>query len=149
MRLALAWIGKTKAPSAALATEESLARLRGLARTASVAVEALTGRDPQRALLRRAQGTRLWLLDPAGTAFTSPQFAAFIERQAATYPQELLFAIGGADGFAGAAWAEVRAAAAGRISLSPLTFSHELARLVALEQLYRALAILAHHPYPH
>lgn len=145
MRLALVWMGKTKAPFVSLGTEAYLARLRGFVRGATVVGEEIGGRDLQRALLRRAQGCRLWLLDPAGRAFTSPAFARFLEQQATAFPQEMVLAIGGADGFA----APVQAAAAGRIALSPLTLSHELARLVALEQIYRALAIISHHPYPH
>ncbi|HVA63676.1 MAG TPA: 23S rRNA (pseudouridine(1915)-N(3))-methyltransferase RlmH [Terriglobales bacterium] len=146
MKLAVAWVGKTKQAATKAGTEEYLGRLRGFARFATVAGEELAGKAPEQALLRRARGARLWLLDPAGRVFTSPEFARFLEREAAAYPQqELLFAVGGADGFG----PEVAAAAAGRLSLSPLTLSHELARLVLLEQVYRALAILTHHPYPH
>ncbi|HEU5451271.1 MAG TPA: 23S rRNA (pseudouridine(1915)-N(3))-methyltransferase RlmH, partial [Terriglobales bacterium] len=57
--------------------------------------------------------------------------------------QVLLFAVGGADGFG----SETRAAAGVQLSLGPMTLSHELARVVLLEQLYRALTILAGHPY--
>jgi 23S rRNA (pseudouridine1915-N3)-methyltransferase len=145
MRLTVAWMGKTKAPYIEVGTAEYLARLRGFARWATVAGEALTGRDPQAALLRRSQGARLWLFDPAGKAYDSPRFAQWIEQQAAAFPQEMLLAVGAADGFA----PEAHALAVGRLSLSPLTLSHELARLVALEQVYRALAIIHHHPYPH
>ena len=145
MRLSLVWIGKTRQPFIAAGTSAYLDRLRTFSRWATVGGEELCGRDPLRALLRRAQGARLWLLDPAGRAFDSPAFARFLARQAEVYPQEMILAVGGADGFS----PELAAAAAGKLSLSPLTLSHELARLVALEQLYRALAILAHHPYPH
>ncbi|MGH9486467.1 MAG: 23S rRNA (pseudouridine(1915)-N(3))-methyltransferase RlmH [Terriglobales bacterium] len=146
IRLGLVWLGKTRSPLVRAATAEAAARLGAFARLATLATEELAGRDPTRQLLRRAAGARLWLLDPAGRVFTSPALAAFLQREAAAHSsRELLFAIGGADGFP----AEAAAAAAGRVSLSPLTFSHELARLMALEQLYRACAILAGHPYPH
>ncbi|MGH9466723.1 MAG: 23S rRNA (pseudouridine(1915)-N(3))-methyltransferase RlmH [Terriglobales bacterium] len=146
LRLGLVWLGKTKSPLLRASTAEAAARLDAFRRFATLRTDELAGRDPAQQLLRRASGARLYLLDPAGRAFTSPAFAAFLARAAAAHPdRELLFAIGGADGFP----PEVAAAAAGRISLSPLTFSHDLARLVALEQLYRACAILTGHPYPH
>lgn len=148
MRITLVWIGKTRHPATAAMAEMVLGRMRAFARSgfaATVTGEELAGREPERSLLRRAQGARFWLLDPAGRSFDSPGFARFLEREAATFPQEMLLAIGGADGFP----PELHAVAAGKISLSPLTLSHELARLVALEQIYRALAILNHHPYPH
>ncbi|MGN6593961.1 MAG: 23S rRNA (pseudouridine(1915)-N(3))-methyltransferase RlmH [Terriglobales bacterium] len=146
MKLGLAWVGKTKLPGVAAGTEEYVRRLGGFQRYAAFRVVELGGRDPQAALLRDAASARLWLCDPAGRTFTSPDFARWLERESQAHPQhEILLAIGGADGFSPA----VTAAAAGRISLSPLTFSHELARLMALEQLYRALAILTGHPYPH
>ncbi|MGH9477199.1 MAG: 23S rRNA (pseudouridine(1915)-N(3))-methyltransferase RlmH [Terriglobales bacterium] len=146
LRLGLIWMGKTKSPLLRAATAEAVARLQAFARFATLATAELAGRDPAQQLLQRASGTRLWLCDPAGRAFTSPQFAAFLQREASAHPsREILFAIAGADGFPPA----VVSAAAGHISLSPLTFSHELARLVALEQLYRACAMLTGHPYPH
>ncbi|MGH9412564.1 MAG: 23S rRNA (pseudouridine(1915)-N(3))-methyltransferase RlmH [Terriglobales bacterium] len=146
LRLGLVWIGKTKSVLTRAATGEATARFAAFSRFAALRTDELAGRDPERQLLRRAEGARLWLLDPAGRAFTSTQFAAFVEREATLHAgKELLLAVGGADGFSLA----VSAAAAGRLSLSPLTLSHELARLVALEQLYRACAILTHHPYPH
>ncbi|MGH9393260.1 MAG: 23S rRNA (pseudouridine(1915)-N(3))-methyltransferase RlmH [Terriglobales bacterium] len=146
MKLAAAWLGKTKHPGTRAWTEEYLQRLAGFARWATVTGAELAGREPQKALLQRARGARLWLCDPAGRSFTSPAFALFLQREAATAgTREIVIAIGGADGFS----AEVGSAAAGRLSLGTLTFSHELARVVLLEQLYRALAIISHHPYPH
>jgi len=146
MRIRAAWIGKSKHPAACAWTEEYLTRLQGFARRATVAGEELAGRDPQAKLLERAQGARLWLCDPGGRTFTSPEFAKFLEREAAAAGnREIVIAVGGADGFS----APIQAAAAGKLSLGALTLSHELARVVLLEQLYRALAILSGHPYPH
>lgn len=145
MRLTVAWVGKTKSPALRAATDEYLARLATFSRLATVAAWPLTTAATADAQLRRRAATaRLWLCDPAGRAFDSPAFARWLEREAGA-GHELLLAIGGADGFSPA----VREAACGAIALSPLTFPHELARVVLLEQLYRALAILSHHPYPH
>ncbi|HEY7856793.1 MAG TPA: 23S rRNA (pseudouridine(1915)-N(3))-methyltransferase RlmH [Terriglobales bacterium] len=143
MRIGIAWTGKTKYAATKMWTEEYLGRMRGFARLATVEGVELAGKDPAAALERRARGARLWLCDPAGKQLDSPGWARFMERQASAYNQEMLFAIGGPDGFAPGL------ACAGKLSLSSLTLSHELARLVLLEQVYRALAILTNHPYPH
>lgn len=146
MRIRAAWIGKTKHSATRAWTDEYLGRLRGFSRWAAVTGEELAGREPQAKLLERAESTRLWLCDPSGRSFTSPDFARFLEREAAAAGNGgLVIAVGGADGFS----APVQAAAAGKLSLGTLTFSHELARVILLEQLYRALAILSGHPYPH
>ncbi len=144
MKIAVIWVGKTRQGWARAATEEYLARLAGFRRLAAVEGLELSGRDPEAALLRRAGAGRLWLLDPAGKSLDSAQFQRLLAREAGAN-HELVLAVGGADGFGAAA----RAAAAGRISLSPLTFSHALARVALLEQVYRALAAMAGHPYPH
>jgi 23S rRNA (pseudouridine1915-N3)-methyltransferase len=83
------------------------------------------------------------LLDPAGKAMNSQQFAQLI----ATGEQEgrdLVFLVGGASGLPDS-WRD----RGGRlVSLSPLTFPHELARVLAAEQIYRAFTMLRGHPYP-
>jgi 23S rRNA (pseudouridine1915-N3)-methyltransferase len=83
------------------------------------------------------------LLDPAGKVFDSPQFAQLVstaEREA----RDLVFVVGGADGLP-AGW---RARADTLLSLSALTYPHELARVMLAEQIYRAFATLRGHPYP-
>lgn len=82
-------------------------------------------------------------LDPAGRLLDSAGFARRLERLRDSATKEVVFLVGGADGLP----AEVRSEAE-LISLSPLTMPHELARLVLLEQIYRAFTILHHHPYP-
>jgi 23S rRNA (pseudouridine1915-N3)-methyltransferase len=144
MNIAVVWIGKTRPVWARAATDEYLSRLAAFRRLAAVEGLELSGRDPEAALLRHAKDGRLWLLDPAGKTLDSSQFQRFVAREAGAN-RELILAVGGADGFSPA----VRAAAAGRISLSPLTLSHALARVALLEQVYRALAAMAGHPYPH
>ena len=100
----------------------------------------------------RPERTDLWakhpsarkiLLDPAGKAMDSGAFTALIaaaEREG----RDLVFLIGGHDGLP-SGWA---GRADRLVSLSPLTFPHELARIVLAEQIYRALATLRGHPYP-
>ena len=84
------------------------------------------------------------LLDAAGKQFTSAQFAKWLGDQRDSGLRELVFLCGDADGFP----AELRAAGRHKISLSTLTMPHELARVILAEQIYRAFAILAGHPYP-
>jgi 23S rRNA (pseudouridine1915-N3)-methyltransferase len=84
------------------------------------------------------------LLDAAGKTFTSEAFAKWLGELRDRGTRELIFICGDADGFP----ASLRERIPQRISLSPMTFSHELARAVLAEQLYRAFAILSGSPYP-
>ena len=84
------------------------------------------------------------LLDDAGKNQTSAQFAKWLGETRDRGAREIVFLCGGADGFPEA----LRRRATQKLSLSTLTFSHELARAMLAEQLYRAFAILAGHPYP-
>jgi 23S rRNA (pseudouridine1915-N3)-methyltransferase len=78
-----------------------------------------------------------------GTSFTSEQFAGFLNGLMERGVKEIVFLIGGADGFS-PGW---RNRCDTILSLSPLTFSHQLARLVLVEQVYRALSIINNTPY--
>ena len=88
------------------------------------------------------KGARVVVLDERGAAWTTLELAARIERWMHD-GRELALLVGGADGLAPACIE----AAEHRWSLSPLTLPHGLARIVVAEQLYRASAILRHHPY--
>ena len=88
---------------------------------------------------------RLILLDERGKQYTSREFANFIEQSALSGAKNLVFAVGGPYGFS----QDVYARANGMISLSKMTFPHELVRLFFIEQLYRAFSISAHLPYHH
>jgi 23S rRNA (pseudouridine1915-N3)-methyltransferase len=83
------------------------------------------------------------LLDPAGRSFDSSKFTALIA-QAEQESRDLVFLVGGATGLP----AEWRNPGGVLLSLSPMTFPHELARVMLAEQIYRALAGLRGHPYP-
>ncbi len=83
------------------------------------------------------------LLDSRGRQMTSEAFAAWIGERRDQGAQQLVFAIGPADGWSD----EARRRAQLLLSLGPLTMAHALARLVLAEQLYRACTILAGHPY--
>ncbi len=146
MKIKIAWIGKTKEPAIASLTEEYLKRI-----SRYVSVEGLALRD-EAALLEmcgRAAGSKggakstLVLMDSRGKEFSSEQFAKFLGDYQDRNPLPLVFAVGGADGFGDA----VRVAAQHTISLGKMTLAHELARVVLLEQVYRAFTILKGHPY--
>jgi 23S rRNA (pseudouridine1915-N3)-methyltransferase len=84
------------------------------------------------------------LLDAAGKGFSSEAFAKWLGELRDHGTREVIFVCGDADGFP----ANVRERVAQRISLSAMTYSHELARAMLAEQLYRAFAILSGSPYP-
>lgn len=143
MKIRIAWIGRTKEPAIQSLTAEYLERI---ARYAEV--EGLELRD-EAAVLNLAAGKShnkqrhaLILLDPGGKPLSSEELADFVQDQM-NRAVPVLFAIGGADGFT----AEARKSAAARLSLGKMTLPHELARVVLLEQLYRAFTILQGHPY--
>jgi len=85
------------------------------------------------------------LLDERGLTFTSLGFSKYIEKKMQTVSKRLVFVIGGPYGFS----QKVYEASHEKIALSKMTFSHQLVRLVFVEQLYRTMTILNHEPYHH
>ncbi|MEM8528813.1 MAG: 23S rRNA (pseudouridine(1915)-N(3))-methyltransferase RlmH [Bacteroidota bacterium] len=90
-------------------------------------------------------GNALILLDENGKQRSSEQFAGFMQQQLQMSHKKIIFQIGGAYGFS----TEVYQRANFKISLSKMTFSHQMVRLIFLEQLYRAMTILKGEPYHH
>ena len=85
------------------------------------------------------------LLDDKGKQFSSVEFAGYLERKSHTVPKRLIFMIGGPYGFS----QEIYDAANEKISLSKMTYTHQMVRLIFAEQLYRAMTILHNEPYHH
>jgi len=99
-------------------------------------------REGEQLLNASKNAQRLILLTPTGKLLSSEAFARFLHKQVANYGN-LAFLIGGPIGFS----TNVTNAAHDQISLSPLTFTHEMARVLLLEQLYRACTILNNEKY--
>ncbi|HET7205167.1 MAG TPA: 23S rRNA (pseudouridine(1915)-N(3))-methyltransferase RlmH [Terriglobales bacterium] len=143
VKLRVAWIGKTKDPAIQSLTADYLKRLTYYADAEGLAFPSEEG------LLRMGQrvGNRpahsLIILDSRGKELSSEEFAKFLQDYQNTNPQPLLFGIGGSDGFS----THARRSAYSLLSLGKMTLAHELARIVLLEQLYRAFTILKGHPY--
>jgi 23S rRNA (pseudouridine1915-N3)-methyltransferase len=141
VKLRVAWIGKTKEPAIQSLTDEYLKRLtryadaQGMALKDESALLKLCGRDA------RPVKHTLVLLDSRGKQLSSEELAAFLANYSENNP--LLFAVGPANGFS----EETRREAKLVLSLGKMTLAHELARVVLLEQLYRAFTILKGHPY--
>lgn len=85
----------------------------------------------------------LILLDEKGREYDSLAFAKYLAQQMQKSPRRLIFAVGGAFGFA----ESLRSRANDKIALSKMTFSHQMVRLIFVEQLYRAMTILNNEPY--
>ncbi len=87
----------------------------------------------------------LILLDENGRQYTSIEFSQFLQKKMNSGLKQLVFAIGGPYGFSEAIYKKAQ----GKISFSTMTFSHQMIRLFAVEQLYRAFTILKNEPYHH
>jgi 23S rRNA (pseudouridine1915-N3)-methyltransferase len=141
MRLHLAWIGKTKEQAIAALTTEYVKRIQRYIPTEQHEFK------NEAALLDFAEKEKirptLVLMDERGVHLSSLDFSRFISKHQDRGTQALMFAIGPADGFSDAA----RKRAGAMLSLGKMVLAHELARIVLLEQVYRAFTILAGHPY--
>jgi 23S rRNA (pseudouridine1915-N3)-methyltransferase len=137
VKIKIAWIGKTKEPAIQSLTNEYLNRLARYADTEGIALK------DEAALLKRRGRDTLVLLDSRGKQLSSEEFGEFLGNHQDRNPLPLLFAVGPASGFT----AETRQEASLLLSLGKMTLAHELARVVLLEQLYRAFTILKGHPY--
>lgn len=140
MKIRLLSVGKDKGPTAELASEYA-ERIRRFADLDLLELRAAGPAAEGDALLAKAHG-ELWALDERGSPLTSPQLAQRIGKLRDS-AKPLTLCVGGDEGLA----QPVRDSARFVWSLSPLTLPHRLARVVALEQLYRAFEILRGGPY--
>ncbi|MCY1720264.1 23S rRNA (pseudouridine(1915)-N(3))-methyltransferase RlmH [Prolixibacteraceae bacterium Z1-6] len=108
-------------------------------------VEIQKAREGEIILSKLGPGKEFHLFDEKGKMFSSKEFSQFIEKKMINGPKELVFVIGGPYGFS----EEVYQRAASKISLSRMTFSHQMVRLLCVEQIYRAFTILKGEPYHH
>jgi 23S rRNA (pseudouridine1915-N3)-methyltransferase len=142
MKIHLVMLGKTRREEMRALLDDYARRIRHYAE-----IEITELREGAPAALRKLKiepSATVVLLDAAGKQFTSQQFARWLGDLRDRGTREIVFLCGGAEGFP----AELRSRAAQSISLSTLTMPHEFARVVLAEQIYRAFAILAGHPYP-
>jgi len=145
-------VGKLRTRHWKAAQEEYLKRLQRYTRVKLIEVKDAVGQGIPDAVAMQQEGdlllkasenaSRRLALTPTGTQFDSLAFAGFLQKQVVTYGH-LAFLIGGPLGFA----PEVLAACHGEVALSTLTFTHELARVILLEQLYRAATIVGGEKY--
>jgi 23S rRNA (pseudouridine1915-N3)-methyltransferase len=141
MRLRLVMLGRTRQPELRALVADYVARI---GRYAAVEVTELAESPAALRKLKADPAARWVLLDAGGKQHTSQSFARWLAAERGGGTRELIFLCGGAEGFPDA----LRRRAHVKLSLSTLTMPHELARVVLAEQLYRAFAILAGHPYP-
>lgn len=142
MKIRLIMLGKTRRAEMRVLLDDYASRIRHYAE-----IEVNELRDASPAALRKLKpesAATVVLLDAAGKQFTSQQFARWLGELRDRGVREVVFLCGDAAGFP----PEIVATAQRKISLSTLTMPHEFARVVLAEQIYRAFAILAGHPYP-
>jgi 23S rRNA (pseudouridine1915-N3)-methyltransferase len=113
--------------------------------TASLSESQQKTKEGQALLAKIRPDEFLVLLDEKGKTMSSKQFSKFIEKHMVQSTQCLSFIIGGPYGFS----KEVYAKASGKMSLSEMTFSHQIIRVIFAEQLYRAFTIIRNEPYHH
>jgi 23S rRNA (pseudouridine1915-N3)-methyltransferase len=141
MRLKLVMIGKTRRPELRTIIDDYVTRLSRYA-----AIEVIELRESEAVLKKFAfdQPSTIVLLDDAGKTLDSKAFATWLGEHRDRSTRQLIFVCGGAEGFP----EDIRRQAQQQLSLSAMTYSHELARVMLAEQLYRAFAILAGSAYP-
>ena len=141
MTLHFLFLGRIRRPECRTLFDDYASRIR---RSADVRVTEL--REATASALARVKtdpAARWILLDAAGRQYSSREFARWLARLRDRGTRELVFLCGGDTGFPDS----FRERADESLSLSSLTMPHELARVVLGEQIYRAFAILSHHPY--
>ena len=148
MKFRFVWIGKTKDQSWKALQEEYLKRLSHFVKCEIAEIKDSAGHENaaiegKRILETLNPKSFAVLLDPAGHPLSSPELAERLKNWENRGLKEVAFIIGGAEGVSRA----VAERADDRLSLSFLTFTHEMARVILLEQLYRAYTILRGFPY--
>lgn len=141
MKIRLLMLGKTRRTDMRALIDEYAKRI---SRYCPIEITDARDADAAQKKLDSDRAATVVLLDAAGKNFDSNGFAKWLGEHRDRGTRELLFLCGDADGFP----ESLRERAQQNISLSSMTFSHELARVMLAEQLYRAFAILSGSPYP-
>jgi 23S rRNA (pseudouridine1915-N3)-methyltransferase len=116
-----------------------------LKNTKALSVEQQKEKEGELVLKYLQPADRLVLLDENGKEYTSLQFSAFVQQQMNSGIKNLVFVVGGPYGFSEQLYKRANA----KLSLSKMTFSHQMVRLFFVEQVYRAMTILKNEPYHH
>jgi 23S rRNA (pseudouridine1915-N3)-methyltransferase len=134
-------IGKTRRPEMRATLDDYVKRI---SHACPIEIMEVRDGDAARKKLDADRAATVVLLDAAGKNLDSNALAKWLGEQRDRGTRALIFLCGDADGFPD----NLRQRAHQKFSLSAMTFSHELARVMLAEQLYRAFATLAGHPYP-
>ncbi|OFY41722.1 MAG: 23S rRNA (pseudouridine(1915)-N(3))-methyltransferase RlmH [Bacteroidetes bacterium GWF2_40_14] len=156
MKIILLLVGKTEFPwvrSGIELYEERLKHyvsyqrieIQELKATSSLTRQQIKEREGDAIMKYLKPNDELILMDERGEEFTSERFASQIEKKSIHGTKNVVFAIGGAYGFSD----DIYKRANEKISLSKMTFSHQMVRVIFLEQLYRAYTIIKGEPYHH
>ena len=154
MHLTLLTVGKTDIPWVREGLEMYSSRLKHyvpfevreipeLKGVSALSREQIKEKEGELILRQVKPGDEVFLLDEHGREYRSLEFAEWLGRRLTLSGRDLVFVIGGAYGFSGAVYAR----ADGKLSLSKMTYSHQLVRTIFAEQLYRAFTILRGEPY--
>ena len=156
MKIKLICIGKTGKDFLIAGEQEYLIRLKhyvsverieipDIKNAKSLSIDQIKELEGKEILSKLQSGDQLILLDENGKLFSSTEFADFLQQKFNQGGKGLVFVIGGAYGFS----SEVYEKSIFKISLSKMTFSHQMIRMIFFEQVYRAMTILKGEPYHH
>ena len=156
MKIKLICIGKTGKDFLIAGEQEYLNRLKhyvsidrieipDIKNAKSLSIDQIKELEGKEILSKLQSGDQLILLDENGKLFSSTEFADFLQQKFNQGGKGLVFVIGGAYGFS----SEVYEKSISKISLSKMTFSHQMIRMIFFEQVYRAMTILKGEPYHH
>jgi 23S rRNA (pseudouridine1915-N3)-methyltransferase len=141
MKIRLLMLGKTRRPELNAVLSDYVKRI---SRTCPIEITEVRDGDAALKKLDADRAATALLLDAGGRLYDSTTFAKWLGEQRDRGTRETVFVCGDADGFPDPLRNRVKQ----KISLSPMTYSHELARVMLAEQIYRAFAILSGSPYP-
>ncbi len=155
MKLTIFFVGKTDSAFLPLVTDYSKRVGRYITTEVKIIPELKNAKSLTPSLQCEKEGEQLlkampslaevYLLDENGKQMTSVELAHWFEKRMLMGLKELVLVVGGPYGFS----ASVRSRATGSLSLSQLTFSHQMVRVILLEQVYRAFTIIKGEPYHH
>lgn len=156
MKATLLVVGKTADPRFGVLIDEYIQRTRyylsfdmevipELRNTKNLSQEQQKEKEGELILRALAPGDYVVLLDEHGREFRSVEFAQWMQKKMNFVPKRLVFIVGGPYGFSQAVYQKANE----KISLSKMTYSHQMIRMIFAEQIYRAMTILNNEPYHH